>query len=190
MKRHTDALSISRGACNIPGISRALTAAVDECRDSGINPGRDFAVKLILHQLVFLCGEVMTCDDYSAWEWDCKNQCPVERSKAEITAQVGITLAMSGYLAGSLYDTIPSFKIQLGQADHRVEGIISVHTNFLRVEATACLRVNEVWDRTIYGFCGAPRVEMHARLSELVARLTEATGLVTYVSCCNDPGLF
>jgi hypothetical protein len=52
--RHTNAVLIQQGACNIRGIARSLVEAADEAGEEGIQPSEDAAVRLIIHQLAFL----------------------------------------------------------------------------------------------------------------------------------------
>lgn len=75
MSRFQDAYDIQQGACNPSGIARALVKACDEARDeitaSGV--GRisdDPAVRLIVHQLAYIC-KVGDCyaDAYFAEGW-------------------------------------------------------------------------------------------------------------------------
>jgi hypothetical protein len=59
--RHNDALGIQKGACNPHGITRSLIEALDEARqDPTVNGTRgvcyDPAVRLIVHQLAYICG--------------------------------------------------------------------------------------------------------------------------------------
>lgn len=61
-RRHRDAIAIQAGACNIRGIARSLVAAADAAaeanqKDWQSNPTQeeDPAVRLIVHQLAFLC---------------------------------------------------------------------------------------------------------------------------------------
>lgn len=56
MSRFNDAVFIQEGgACNPSGIARALVAACDEARADGVQQREDPAVRLIVHQLAFLC---------------------------------------------------------------------------------------------------------------------------------------
>ncbi len=57
-KRHQDAIMIQDGACNPHGITRSLVHALGECRDEGMDTAAtcaDPAIRLIVHQLAFLC---------------------------------------------------------------------------------------------------------------------------------------
>jgi hypothetical protein len=45
---------IQGGACNISGIAHALVSAANAARDEGVQPAKDPAVRLIVHQLAFL----------------------------------------------------------------------------------------------------------------------------------------
>ena len=54
-KRHDDALFIQHGACNPSGIAHALMSACKECLDEGVSQREDPAVRLIVHQLAYLC---------------------------------------------------------------------------------------------------------------------------------------
>ena len=55
-KRHHDALLIQQGACNPSGIAHSLVSACHECLSEGVSQREDPAVRLIVHQLAFLCG--------------------------------------------------------------------------------------------------------------------------------------
>jgi hypothetical protein len=62
-KRHTDALAISAGACNPSGIAYSIIDACQETRSETDYKSRgtiaitsDPAVRLMVYQLVFLCG--------------------------------------------------------------------------------------------------------------------------------------
>lgn len=59
-KRFKDALFIQQGACNPSGIAHSLVNACKECLDEGVSQREDPAVRLIVHQLAFLCniGEI------------------------------------------------------------------------------------------------------------------------------------
>jgi hypothetical protein len=59
LNRHNDAISIQGGACNLSGVARALVRAINQCRDES-NSGtmeirEDAAIRLIVHQMAFLC---------------------------------------------------------------------------------------------------------------------------------------
>ena len=55
-KRHSDALYIQNGAVNPRAVARSLVSAIDEVCDeqNGSMRIKDAAVRLILHQLVFI----------------------------------------------------------------------------------------------------------------------------------------
>lgn len=60
-KRHKDALGIQMGACNPSGIAHSLVAACSEIRAEPDHRGTDQitsdpAVRLMVHQLAFICG--------------------------------------------------------------------------------------------------------------------------------------
>lgn len=54
-QRHQDAIFIQDGACNPSGIARNLVTACRECLDEGVDQRKDPAVRLIVHQLAYLC---------------------------------------------------------------------------------------------------------------------------------------
>lgn len=54
-KRFDDALFIQAGACNPSGVARSLVQAIAEARADGVDARTDPAVRLICHQLAFLC---------------------------------------------------------------------------------------------------------------------------------------
>lgn len=55
-KRFDDALFIQAGAVNPSGIARSLVRACSECIAEGASQREDPAVRLIVHQLAYLCG--------------------------------------------------------------------------------------------------------------------------------------
>lgn len=64
-KRHSDALAIQMGACNPSGIAHSVIEACREMREANAGTAeicRDPAVRLMVHQLAFLCG-VREIDD-------------------------------------------------------------------------------------------------------------------------------
>lgn len=77
MRRYSDALDISDGACNCSGIARTLVGAIDEARRYG-PPGEDHAVKLIVSQLAYLTGIWDGISEFPAYgpSWDqCRAAC-------------------------------------------------------------------------------------------------------------------
>ena len=77
MSRFTDAYQIQQGACNPRGIARALVKACDEAdQDTQGTDGirSDPAVRLILHQLNFLCNVGELDSDMEVWR-ECYRQC-------------------------------------------------------------------------------------------------------------------
>jgi len=78
--RHREALEIQEGACNVRAIARALVKAADEAgNEGGPNPREDAAVRLIAHQIAFLCN-VAEIDNgflvYSKLEDECRAKRP------------------------------------------------------------------------------------------------------------------
>jgi len=61
-RRFNEALFIQMGACNPSGIAHAIVAACQEARDEGCTPSEDAAVRLMVHQLAFIC-KVAEIDD-------------------------------------------------------------------------------------------------------------------------------
>lgn len=60
-KRHRDAVAIQHGACNPSAIARSIVSATDEIRDGKPFTGTDQitsdpAIRLMVHQLAFICG--------------------------------------------------------------------------------------------------------------------------------------
>lgn len=69
MKRHSDALAIQGGACNPSGIALSIVAACNEIR-SEPNAGTvqitsDPAVKLMVHQLAYICGIIHGVEEFA-----------------------------------------------------------------------------------------------------------------------------
>lgn len=74
-KRHKDALAIQGGACNPVAIVNSMRAAIEEIRAE--QPGwdairEDFALRLMIHQLTFLCGDLNSLIDYELAINDCR----------------------------------------------------------------------------------------------------------------------
>lgn len=70
MTRYSDAYMIQQGACNPRGVARALVKACDEAaEDTQSTDGvrGDPAVRLILHQLNFLCNVGEFDRDMDTW---------------------------------------------------------------------------------------------------------------------------
>lgn len=71
--RHLAALHADNGACNMLPIATALAAAIAECRAEGVNELTDPAVRLITHQLAFLCNAShRTIGDYEKLVAECE----------------------------------------------------------------------------------------------------------------------
>lgn len=75
-KRHRDALEIQEGAVNPCGIANALVAACKECLAEKTPQRTDPAVRLIVHQLAYLCRvdefDLGTSGEYNAAVTACK----------------------------------------------------------------------------------------------------------------------
>lgn len=77
-KRHSDALFISDGACNPSGIAHSIMEACREIRGEPGHTGTDQirndpAIKLMVHQLAFLCGSQERYDvDWDGWRNECR----------------------------------------------------------------------------------------------------------------------
>jgi hypothetical protein len=54
-QRFKDAALIQEGAVNPIGMARSLVAACKECLDEGVQQDTDPAVRLIVHQIAFIC---------------------------------------------------------------------------------------------------------------------------------------
>jgi hypothetical protein len=77
MKRHSNALAIQQGACNPSGIALSIVDACREIRESAPNLGTagitgDAAVRLMVHQLAFLCAAHAVDTEYSALMAECE----------------------------------------------------------------------------------------------------------------------
>lgn len=71
-KRHSDAIAIQCGACNPRAIVNSIIKALDEIRDGADYQGtasytKDEAVRLMVHQLAFLCGVFEIDNDQSVY---------------------------------------------------------------------------------------------------------------------------
>jgi len=80
-KRHKDALAIQEGACNPSGIAHAIVNACRETREQNGSPSSDPAVRLMVHQLAFICGVITGAEPLvtgsDTWE-QCMEQCRKE----------------------------------------------------------------------------------------------------------------
>jgi hypothetical protein len=84
-KRHRDGLFIAQGACNPSAIALSI---VEACREMRAEPGHtgtaqitsDPAIKLMVHQLAYICGVHNGVDDFSAKPdyHQCTAQCEKE----------------------------------------------------------------------------------------------------------------
>jgi len=54
--RFQNALDIQGGACNPSGIALAIVDGVQEARKDGKDACKDAAVRLMVHQLAYICG--------------------------------------------------------------------------------------------------------------------------------------
>lgn len=70
-KRHVDALYIQLGASNPSGVLRALADAVAETVTEGVNSAGDPAVRLILHQLVYIMPANELAADWGESIYEC-----------------------------------------------------------------------------------------------------------------------
>jgi len=87
-RRFSDALAIQAGACNPSGIAHSIVAACQEARAEPDHGGTadlcaDPAIRLMVHQLVFLCGIISGAEDFArgADYGTCTAECE-KRSKA------------------------------------------------------------------------------------------------------------
>jgi len=64
MDRHTNAMYIINGACNPSGIAHSIVEACAECRNEGIPPQNDAAVRLIVSQLAYIVNVWDGCSDW------------------------------------------------------------------------------------------------------------------------------
>ncbi len=67
-KRYENALAIQEGACNPSGIALAIVDACREVRDEGKQATTDAAVRLMTHQLAFICQIRQIDDDLSEYD--------------------------------------------------------------------------------------------------------------------------
>jgi hypothetical protein len=78
--RFANALAIQLGACNPSGIAHSILDACKECREEGFGTSEicmDPAVRLMVHQLAFLCGVTSGVEDlYQAPNYsECTRAC-------------------------------------------------------------------------------------------------------------------
>lgn len=69
-KRHNDALAIQHGACNPSGIALSIVEACREIRAQSYYNGTkditsDPAVRLMVHQLAYICGIINGVEDFA-----------------------------------------------------------------------------------------------------------------------------
>lgn len=75
--RHEEALFIQMGACNPAGMARSLVKACDECLREGTSQQNDPAVRLIVHQIAYICGITTGAEELARMpDWDtCTKAC-------------------------------------------------------------------------------------------------------------------
>jgi hypothetical protein len=89
LNRHSDALAIQAGACNLSGVARSLVRAINQCQhqeNMGTQQVRDdAAIRLIVHQMAFLCnvGEIdnISNDLYGKLTEECKQKSDATNKK-------------------------------------------------------------------------------------------------------------
>jgi hypothetical protein len=94
VNRFDDAIAIQAGACNPSGIARALVRAINQCRDESVQARGDPAVRLIVHQLAFLCkvDEINTgFSTYHELTLACEAHCPPKVPSIPPTPAAGAT---------------------------------------------------------------------------------------------------
>lgn len=77
MKRHKDALAIQQGASNPSGIALSIVDACREIREQPGNTGTaqitgDAAVRLMVHQLAFICRAHAVDGEYAELMAECE----------------------------------------------------------------------------------------------------------------------
>lgn len=83
VNRFSDALAIQAGASNPSGVARALVRAINQCNKENVGAREDAAVRLIVHQLAYLCGiyEIdHTSDVYGVLTRECEEKAAENRS--------------------------------------------------------------------------------------------------------------
>jgi hypothetical protein len=76
--RFSDALAISAGACNPSGIALSIVEACKEARSDGKQPSEDPAVRLMVHQLAYICRIFEFDRDLNAYH-NATEECKKER---------------------------------------------------------------------------------------------------------------
>jgi len=78
--RYRDAVMIQQGACNPSGIAHAIIEACREARDQGLDVCKDVAVRLMIHQLAWVCrvGEMDNVAVYRGLMDECKLKAGIE----------------------------------------------------------------------------------------------------------------
>jgi hypothetical protein len=56
INRFDDAIGIQAGACNMSGVTRSLVRCINQCRAENVDVRSDAAIRMIVHQMAFLCG--------------------------------------------------------------------------------------------------------------------------------------
>ena len=69
MKRHKDAIAIQQGACNPSAIAIAIQSAVAECRAEKVTPTEDPAVRLMAHQLAYICNTLAIDEEQALYSY-------------------------------------------------------------------------------------------------------------------------
>jgi hypothetical protein len=89
INRHSDALFIQEGACNLSGVARSLVRAINQCQhqeNMGTQKVRDdAAIRMIVHQMAFLCnvGEIDSAsnDVYGRLQKECQEKSEATKKK-------------------------------------------------------------------------------------------------------------
>jgi len=81
--RYRDAVMIQQGACNPSGIAHAVIEACREAWDQELDACKDAAVRLMIHQLAWVCGvrEIDNAAVYCALMNECKQKAGIEAPK-------------------------------------------------------------------------------------------------------------
>lgn len=72
-KRHSDAIAIQGGACNPAAIANSILDAVREVRDDEHGDAcQDTAVRLMVHQLAYICNVAGVDENYRQLTDECE----------------------------------------------------------------------------------------------------------------------
>lgn len=197
MSRFTDAIYIQKGACNVSGIIKTLNRANDECNAEGANSRNDPAIRLILHQLAYLCAidEINHSGrEYEALMTACEENSPEHQKRKELFDRLSVTDFEVCKWEPSPFDHSIAFhqvvhELQEEKVGYGISGSITIHNGIVNATCRAARVSNDEWVDVGYGLCGESRQKGRDWLKTLKAKLEAICECYVGVFVTNDPEL-